>query len=65
VAQLGCGVAQLVVRRLAVWQARVRFSDWHPIEASLADREAMKIQKYRPRQMMKDERMYDSVPLTF
>jgi hypothetical protein len=31
-------VAQLVVRRLAVWQARVRFSDWHPIEASLADR---------------------------
>ncbi len=36
-AQLGCGVAQLVMRRLAVWQARVRFSDWHPIEASLAD----------------------------
>ncbi len=37
-AQLGCGVAQLVVRGLAVWQARVQFSDWHPIEASLADR---------------------------
>ncbi len=35
-AQLGCGMAQLVVRRLAVWQAR--FSDWHLIEASLADR---------------------------
>jgi hypothetical protein len=38
VAQLGCGVAQLVVHWLAVWQAQVRFSDWHPIEASLADR---------------------------
>ncbi len=37
-AQLGCGVAQLVVHRLAVWQARVQISDWHPIEASLADR---------------------------
>ncbi len=28
----------MVVGRLAVWQARVQFSDWHPIEASLADR---------------------------
>jgi hypothetical protein len=38
VAQFGCGMAQLVVRQLAVWQARVRFSDLQPIEASLADR---------------------------
>jgi len=28
----------MVVGRLAAWQARVRFSDWHPKEASLADR---------------------------
>jgi hypothetical protein len=26
---VGCGVAQLVMRRLAVSQARVRFSAWH------------------------------------
>jgi hypothetical protein len=29
---LGCGVAQLVVRRLDVWQARVRFLARHPRE---------------------------------
>ncbi len=32
VAQLGCFVAQMVVRRLAVRQARVRSSAWHPRE---------------------------------
>ncbi len=31
----GCGVAQLVVRRLAVRQARVRFSARHPMEVLL------------------------------
>ncbi len=31
-----CG--SMVLGRLAVWQVRVRFSDRHPIEASLADR---------------------------
>jgi hypothetical protein len=46
VAQLECGVAQLIVRRLAVVQlaarqlavrqARVGFSARHPMEASLA-----------------------------
>jgi hypothetical protein len=30
--QSGCGVAQLVVRRLAVRQAQVRFSARHPKE---------------------------------
>jgi hypothetical protein len=30
--KLGCGVAQLVVRRLAVRQALVRFSVRHPTE---------------------------------
>ncbi len=35
---LGCGAAQLVVRRLAVRQARVRISARHPIEAPLAER---------------------------
>jgi hypothetical protein len=29
---VGCGVAQLVVRPLIVWQARVRFSARHPRE---------------------------------
>jgi hypothetical protein len=32
VAQLGCVVAQMVVRQLAVRQARVRFSAGHPRE---------------------------------
>jgi hypothetical protein len=32
VAQLGCGVAQKVVRWLAVRQARIRISAWHPME---------------------------------
>jgi len=34
----GCGAAQLVVRRLAVRQARVRISSRHPMEAPLAER---------------------------
>jgi hypothetical protein len=34
----GCGVAQLVVRRLAVRQARVRISARHPMETPLAER---------------------------
>jgi hypothetical protein len=38
VAQSGCGVAQLVVSRLAVRLARVRFSARHPMEASVAER---------------------------
>jgi hypothetical protein len=33
-----CGAAQLVVRRLAVRQARVRISSRHPMEAPLAER---------------------------
>ncbi len=57
---LGCGVAQLVVRRLAVRQARVRFSARHPMEALLLlSEEAMRKQEDRPRRMVKDERMYD------
>ncbi len=56
----GCGVAQLVVFRLAVWQARVRFSARHPMEVLLLlSEEAMRIQEDRPRRMVKDERMYD------
>jgi hypothetical protein len=35
---IGCGAAQLVVRRLAVRQARVRISSRHPMEAPLAER---------------------------
>ncbi len=46
VTQLRCAVAQLVVRRLAVRQARIRFSAWHPEEASLLlSGEAMKVQE--------------------
>ncbi len=57
---LGCGVAQLVVRRLAVRQARVRFSARHPMEVLLLlSQEAMRIQEDGPRRMVKDERMYD------
>ncbi len=37
-AQSGCGAAQLVVRRLAVRQARVRVSARHPMEAPFAER---------------------------
>ncbi len=41
----GCGVVQLVVRRLALRQARVRFSSRHPIwRLLLLSRTAMKIQ---------------------
>ncbi len=41
--RLQCGLIRvwrgsMEVGRLAVWQARVRLSDWHPIEASFADR---------------------------
>ncbi len=39
---LGCGAAYLVVRRLAVRQARVRFSARHPMEVSLAERRSDK-----------------------
>ncbi len=53
-----CGVAQLVARRLAVRQARVRFSARHLMEVLLSE-EAMRIQEDRPRRMMKDEWMYD------
>ncbi len=38
VAQEGCGVAQIVVRRPAVWQARVRFSSRHPFRAHSSER---------------------------
>jgi hypothetical protein len=37
-AQLGCGAAKLVVRWLAVRQARDRISAQHPMEAPLAER---------------------------
>jgi hypothetical protein len=44
----------------AVRQAQVRFSARHPMEVFLlVSKVAMKIQEDRPRQMMKDERMYD------
>jgi hypothetical protein len=44
--KLGCGVAQLVVHRLAVRQARVRFSARHPMEVLLLlSEEAMRIYK--------------------
>ncbi len=56
---LGCGVAQVVVHRLAVRQARVRFSARHPMEPSLSVRIAN--EDIRPRQMLKDERMYDCI----
>jgi hypothetical protein len=56
----GCRVAQLVVRRPTVRQARVRFSVRHPREILLLlSEEAMRIQEDRPRRMVKDERMYD------
>jgi len=45
----------LVVRRLALRQARVRFSARHPEEPSLYERED------GPRQIMKDERMDDCI----
>jgi hypothetical protein len=51
-----CGVAQLVARRLAVRQARVRFSARHFMEVLLLlSEEAMRIQEDRPRRMMKVE----------
>ncbi len=57
-------VSQLVVRRLAVRQARVRFSARHPMEVLLLlSEEAMRIQEDRPRRMVKDELMYDCTVL--
>jgi hypothetical protein len=51
----GCGVAQLIVRRLAVRQARVPFSARHPMEVLLLlSEEAMRIQEDGPRRMVKD-----------
>ena len=53
-------LTQLVARRLAVRQARVRFSARHLMEVLLLlSEEAMKVQEHRPRRMMKDESMYD------
>jgi hypothetical protein len=49
------------VLRLAVRQARVRFSARHPMRLLLLSGEAMKIQEDGPRQMMKDERIYDCI----
>ncbi len=54
---LGCGAAQLEVRRLAVRQARVRISARHPMEVLLLlSEEAMRLQEDGPRRMVKDER---------
>jgi hypothetical protein len=54
--KLGCGEDQLVVRRLAVRQARVRFSARHPMEVLLLlSEEAMRMQEDRPRRIVKDE----------
>jgi hypothetical protein len=51
---LGCGAAQLVVRRLAVRQARVRISSrWR---LPLLSEDAMRIQEDGPQRMVKDER---------
>ncbi len=61
IAQSGCGVAKLVVRRLAVRHARVRFSARHPRRLLLLSGEAMRIQEDGPRQIMKDERMFDGI----
>ncbi len=44
----GCGVDQLIVRRLALRQARVRFSSRHPMEASLAERSSDENTRWRP-----------------
>ncbi len=60
--EIWCGVAQLVARRLAVRQARVRFSARHLMEVLLLlSEEAMRIQEDRPRRMMKVEWMYDCI----
>jgi hypothetical protein len=61
VAQLVCGVAQMVVYQLAVRQAEFGSRLGTPWRLLLLSREAMKIQEDRPRQMMKDERMYDCI----
>ncbi len=37
---VGCGVAQFVVRKLAVRRARFQFSALHPEEASLAEHQS-------------------------
>ncbi len=59
-AQQGAAWSQLVVRRLAVRQARVRFLARHPMEVLfLLSEEAVRIQEDRPRRMVKDELMYD------
>jgi hypothetical protein len=59
----GCGVAQLVVRRLAVMQARVRISARHPMEVPLAELRSDEdtVQEDRPQRMVKDERKYDCI----
>ncbi len=52
-----CGASQLVVRRRAVRQARVRISARHPMEVPLLlSEDAMRIQEDGPRRMVKDER---------
>ncbi len=55
-AQSGCGAAQLVVRRLAVRQARVRISARHPMEAPLTERRRDEDSRNGPRRLVKDER---------
>jgi hypothetical protein len=50
-----CGVAQLVARRLAVRQARVRFSARHHREVPPLSKQAMKKWRERPQRMATDE----------
>ncbi len=56
VAQLVCSVVHLVVCRLSVRQAGVRFSARHPTEVPLAERRSDEdTQEDRPRRMVKGE----------
>ncbi len=50
-----CGVAQLVARRLAVRQARVRFSARHHREVPPLSKQAMKKWRVRPQRMATDK----------
>jgi hypothetical protein len=58
---LVCGMAHMVVCQLAVQQAEFDSRLGTPWRLLLLSREAMKIQEDRPRQMMKDERMYECI----
>jgi hypothetical protein len=52
---LGYSVAQLVARWLAVRQARIRISAWHPMEVPPTEPTAMKICRDGPQRMFMNE----------